>query len=536
MKTTNISILLLLLVNILFWFGCDQTTNYTNFQDTPPHLNSQVNKDKQLTDAERNIPEIVPGHYVVVFKDQGGRQISPQAAEEAELRIHSILSDLSIEQDSLTHQYKYALKGFAARLSEEQVQQLEEDPRVDLVAPDFKYRATQFRFNLPFNDAVFDDPGGQIVPWGVARIGGGTRVVGKKAWIIDTGIDLNHPELYVDTNNSIAFLKGYQGTPSAQDEDGHGTFIAGIIAAKEDPQGSIVGVAADATVVSVRVCDGDGVCYSSDIKKGVDHVASKYSVGEVANISLGFKLGVDYDGLIDTALSVLEDAIKTAADDGLMFTIAAGNTAEDANNYSPARIVNQNVWTISAFDENDNFASFSNFGNPPIDFSAPGVDILSLAIGGGTIVDSGTSFAAPHFAGLLLIDPNNIGVNGTVYNDQDNDPDLIAVNGNSFPGLSVSLSGPSILDSGEEGTWIANANHGTGNYTYQWYYQNDSGSPWQTGGTNSSYSHTFYNTNNDPIYAAVKVVVEDGFSDPVEGYEYIYIEGDCTDPMTCPGW
>lgn len=379
-----------------------------------------------------------------------------------------------------------------------------------------------------------------IVPWGVTRVGGPTRVVDKKAWIIDTGIDLNHPDLNVDKTNSKAFLKNVQGTPSAQDEDGHGTFVAGIIAAKEDFEG-IVGVSANVYVASVRVCDGDGVCYTSDAKAGVDYVASKYSAGDVANISLGWP--VNGHPYIDTALSVLEDAIKNAANDGLMFTIAAGNTAEDANNLSPARVVNQNVWTLSAFDENDNFwqteHAGSNFGNPPIDFSAPGVNILSLAIGGGTTspdLYTGTSYAAPHFAGLLLAVPDNIIVDGTVNNDSDGDPDLIAVNEHSFSPLTVDISGSASLKSGEEGTWTANAENGTGSYSYQWYYKNDdSSSTWQSAGGNSSvFSHTFYNTSSDPIYASVKIVVDDGFHDPVEDQTLVYVEGECSDPMLCP--
>lgn len=389
--------------------------------------------------------------------------------------------------------------------------------------------------NLNFHDAVIDDPGVQIVPWGVERVGGPTRVVGKKAWIIDGGIDLNHPDLNVDVTNSQSFVLG---KPDANDEDGHGTFVAGIIAAKDDPEGSIVGVAANAQVVAVRVCD-DELCYTSDTIQGVNHAASNYSIGDVANISLGWPVsGHPY---IDTALSALEDAIKTAADDGLKFTIAAGNDKQHADNMSPARIVNENVWTISAFNRHDNFWVVtsnigSNFGNPPIDFSAPGAGITSLAIGGGILQDtlSGTSYAAPHFAGLLLA-ADNIVTDGTVNNDPDNDPDLIAVNGSLFPSLSVSLSGPTSLDSGVEGTWTADAQYGTGSYTYQWYYKNDSGSAWQSGGSNSStFSHTFYNTSSDPIYASVKVNVNDGVNDPVEDVVFVYIEGDCSDPMFCP--
>lgn len=75
----------------------------------------------QLTFSEKEMPEIVPGRYIVVFKDQSYRQITSEAAELANQRINSIISNLNIHPDSLIHRYKYALKGFAAKLSENQI-------------------------------------------------------------------------------------------------------------------------------------------------------------------------------------------------------------------------------------------------------------------------------------------------------------------------------------------------------------------------------------------------------------------------------
>ena len=105
-------------------------------------------------------------------------------------------------------------------------------------------------------------------------------------------------------------------------------------------------------------------------------------------------------------------------------SLAAGNTSADANNYSPARVNGNGVYTVSAMGTGDKWASFSNFGNPPIDFCAPGVNIYSTYKGGGYTTMSGTSMAAPHVCGLLLL--GNISTNGYVIGDPDGKPDPIA--------------------------------------------------------------------------------------------------------------
>lgn len=433
-------------------------------------------------------------------------------------QTQSIFADYSISQDSLIHQYKFATKGFAVKMSEDQAEILRRDSRIKYVVNDFSYRAIQKTTSekMPMVSAQSTSS----VPWGVTRVGGPLDGTGKRAWVLDTGIQLDHPNLNVDFGNSASFV----ANETATDNDGHGTGVAGVIAAKNNSS-SVVGVAADAYVVSVKVCNQSGICYVSDLKGGVDYVAGNYAPGDVANISIGYP--VEGNPSVDIPLSELENAITTAADDGLMFTIAAGNQGIDANNWSPARVVNTNVWTISAMDQNDVFVSFSNFGNPPIDYANLGVDIFTTNINSGTTTTSGTSFAAPHVAGLLLTIPNDIKIDGFVSNDPDGKPDPVA----AYIPYSVTITGPNTLTINELGTWTTNVENPDGPVSYQWYYTDSSTSSWIPDGSNSdTYSRSFSQPSQFATEKGVRVIVTDN-SEQVEDIQYVTVlQEDCTDP------
>ena len=245
---------------------------------------------------------------------------------------------------------------------------------------------------------------------GIARVNGGGGGSFARAWVLDTGIDFTHPDLNVDTVRSRSFLGG---STTPVDQNGHGTHVAGTIAAIDNAIG-VIGVAPGAPVVSVRVLDRRGSGTTSGVIAGVDYVAANGQPGDVANMSLtgGASLSLD-------------TAVVTAAAGGVRFCLAAGNNASNANNYSPARANGANVYTVSAFAIGDVWASFSNFGNPPIDYAEPGVAIKSTWLNGGYNTISGTSMATPHLAGLLLAGPVLIG--GTVSGDPAAPADPIGV-------------------------------------------------------------------------------------------------------------
>jgi subtilisin family serine protease len=323
--------------------------------------------------------------------------------------------------------YGSTLYGFAATMPEGRLGALDTDPRVaswefDQVVsipgpPRPRASAPKWCADNPDHPACIDtgteEPpaaGSQVTPWGVTRVGDAGDGTGKTAWVIDTGIDMDHPDLNVDAGRSANFVR--RGKDTTDDGNGHGTHVAGTIAAVDNSFG-VVGVAAGASVVAVRVLDNSGSGFYSDVIAGVDYVGANGSSGDVANMSLG-----------GGPSSALDNAVKAAAAAGIKFALAAGNSSGDANDHSPARANGPNIYTVSAIDSGDDFASFSNYGNPPIDFAAPGVSVLSLWKGGGMNTISGTSMATPHVAGILLL--GSVHTDGTANGDPDGNPDPIA--------------------------------------------------------------------------------------------------------------
>jgi subtilisin len=216
--------------------------------------------------------------------------------------------------------------------------------------------------------------------------------------ILDTGIDLDHPDLNI--YNEVTFVSG---TSTADDDNGHGTHVAGIAAAKNNGFGT-VGMAPGARLWAVKVLNSQGIGLLSDIIKGIDYVAEHATEIDVVNMSFG----------CDHCISIaLENAIQNAASSGsVTFVTAAGNSGIDASGSSLTR--SRYVLPISAivdtdgscgglgppsrFGADDTFASFSNYG-PTIAMAAPGVEIYSTFKDGGYAAMSGTSMSAAHVTG-----------------------------------------------------------------------------------------------------------------------------------------
>ncbi|MCS7012894.1 MAG: S8 family serine peptidase [Chloroherpetonaceae bacterium] len=371
---------------------------------------------------------VIEGHYIVVFKDfeaapeltasQKTRLRTPQYAELQAVRnkVDDLAALYGIDRSKIERTYSYALQGFAAELTEAQVEALRKDPRVAYVEPDQEVTLSYTVDDEPKEQAELMN---QTTPWGITRVGGAVNAAGlsRWAWVVDSGIQLDHPDLTVNTTFARTFVNEPGG---ADDRNGHGTHVAGTIAARNNTIG-VVGVAAGATVVPVKVFGASGSSSNSIIISGIDYVTANAVAGDVCNMSLG-----------GGASTAVDDAVRRCAARGIRCAVAAGNSSANANNYSPARVNGTNIWTVSAHDVNDRFASFSNYGNPPIDWCAPGVNVNSTWIGSGYRSISGTSMATPHVAGILLVNNGVINernnINGTRYviGDPDSSPDRLA--------------------------------------------------------------------------------------------------------------
>ena len=228
----------------------------------------------------------------------------------------------------------------------------------------------------------------QTVPWGIARVGAdqvwattdGDMV---KVAVIDTGIDLTHPDLQ---DNIKGGYNAIYPTKSANDDNGHGTHVAGIIAAAQNGIG-VVGMGPKIDLYAVKALNRQGSGYLSDIIEGLD-----WSIAngiQVVNMSLGAK----------TNVQSFHDAVIKAYQAGLVLVAAAGNDYGGAVNFPAAY---PEVVAVSATDSGDQVAAFSSVG-PEVDLSAPGVGIFSTYKGSSYKTLSGTSMATPHVAGAAAL-------------------------------------------------------------------------------------------------------------------------------------
>lgn len=304
------------------------------------------------------------------------------------------------------HAYSSTIRGFAVNASARGVANMQaKNPRIAYCEQDQVMSVVQRR----------GKPGGgggtapsETTPWGVARVGGGERAASGRALVIDSGVDLDHPDLNVNADLSVNFTRD----KSADDQNGHGTHVAGTIAAIKGNGIGVVGVAPGTEVIGIKVLDRRGSGSTSGVIAGIEYAADIAGPGDVANMSLG--------GGFSQALN---DAVIAAASTGLTFTLAAGNESTSATTKSPASANGDNIYTISSFAQGDTWSSFSNYGNPPVDYAEPGSAIPSTYKDGGYATLSGTSMAAPHAAGILLL--GAINWDRTVAGDPDGNADKI---------------------------------------------------------------------------------------------------------------
>ncbi|MCX2742447.1 S8 family peptidase [Mangrovivirga sp. M17] len=400
MTKLNFKIVLTLFA-VIFFTACEQTEELST--------STEIQSEQTATYEY----QVIPGKYIVVFNEDANGRFAPSSfAEGQEIMAATAESFLKekASQFALERVYSGGIQGFVAEISDFDVESIINDPRVKSVEPDYQIIMKA----PPWAGGGGGSSTGEEIPFGITRVNGGITYTGNNvAWVIDSGVDLDHEDLNVDASRAFNAFTSGRDAKSADDLNGHGSHVAGTIAAIDNETG-VVGVAAGATVVPVKVLDARGSGSYSGVIAGVDYVAANGSAGDVANMSLG--------GPVSPAL---DDAVKAAAANGINMCLAAGNESTDSNGSSPARVNGNNIYTISAMDINDQWASFSNYANPPVDYCAPGVSIKSTWKDGGYNTISGTSMATPHVAGILLL--GNISTDGTVIGDPDGNSDPIAV-------------------------------------------------------------------------------------------------------------
>ncbi|MHA8051626.1 S8 family peptidase [Aquirufa sp. ROCK-SH2] len=343
-------------------------------------VDSSIEKStNQISNIQTNLvppaaPKPIFGSYIIVFKESSTLDVDGETS-----KINKAFGG-NVDQI-----YKYALKGFAvSNLNSKAIEGIKKNPKVAYVEQDMEVFAVGTQSPTP--------------SWGLDRVDQTSLPLnntynytstgsGVKAYIIDTGIKLDH----VDFTGRV--VKGIDVIDKTfKDGNGHGTHVAGTVG------GTTYGIAKGVTLVAVRVLNNNGSGTISGVIAGIDWVTNNHTPGPaVANMSLGGGVSASLDA-----------AVRNSIADGVVYCIAAGNSGADASTASPARVTE--AITVAASDVYDNFAYYSNYGSI-VDIIAPGTNITSdwNTSKTATKTISGTSMATPHVTGvaaqLLSVNP-----------------------------------------------------------------------------------------------------------------------------------
>jgi len=328
---------------------------------TPAFANTEASPSVKLSET---------GEYIVKLRENAARMsVKKKAQENGAAFLREKKDYMLIKVSKVTEKRALSL--------------LASDPGIAYVEPNI--RLTKYS---TVSDPGFPDQWGldaADVPEAWEKVTGTSEVT---VAVVDTGVDYTHPDLAgrVDTEHDFDYVNF---DDDAMDDQGHGTHVAGIIAAKADEQG-VVGVAGKTNVriLPLKVLDQQGVGDMFDVAMAIMDAADLGA--SVINLSLGGEGTSQY----------LTDAVSYAMEKGALVVAAAGNDAKNADTYIPASI--PGVVTVSAVNDSLTLTDFSNYGSS-VDLAAPGQEILSTWPGGQYAEADGTSQAAPFVSGVAAL-------------------------------------------------------------------------------------------------------------------------------------
>ena len=363
------SVLVLLLLGLGAFFVIENSIEKEKVVDLDSIYISDENNTPQLESDQQEVLDIDEDINV----DKVGK-----IDTDENRKIVSFDNELSDEEkNSLEEEYNITftddepVNGTYTIITDEssKVEELEEDNSVNSVETDVPVK-------------MFAD----TVDWGILRIGAsnvwesGTGS-GVKVAVIDTGIQLNHPDL---SGNILTGYDFVNNDSSANDDNGHGTHVAGIVASTMNGSGN-VGASYSAKLIPIKVLNESGYGYLSDVAKGIYYATDNGA--RVINLSLG----TPYDS------DVMRRAVAYASNKGVLIVAAAGNESGAPCSYPAAY---SSVVCVVATTQDNKLASFSNIGG---ELAAPGVSNYSTYINSSYAKLSGTSMASPHVAGSAAL-------------------------------------------------------------------------------------------------------------------------------------
>jgi len=316
------------------------------------------------------------GKYIAVFHKH--------ATEDTRLEVAArINAKRKRSEDDLTHHNVHQFNAISGSFDSESLQELLKEESIDYVQPNMRYHLTGACQKAR---AV----------WHLERINTHQRpprysgvysfsedAANVDAYIMDSGIEVNHPEFEGRARWGINTIDREQS-----DCNGHGTHVAGTVGSKT------YGVAKKVKLISVKAMNCEGAGNSLTMLKGHEFIAKEYQKNTPRRPSVvNMSVGSPYD-------RAHNDIVRNAIKLGLTYVIAAGNEYQDACGTSPSSV--QEGITVGATDINDNFAEFSNWGQC-VHILAPGEEITSTWPGKTVNTISGTSMAAPHVAGAAAL-------------------------------------------------------------------------------------------------------------------------------------